>query len=133
MWGKTPKRLYESLYDRYVGAVRAEKHIGKRWDYAVTHVRVDDNGVPQVTDRHDNDVTSFTGAYDTKPLSFNIEYAMSQDRVFHGQAKNANATHIEVKRSTRKALLMGGYEQIGNEFVPRRLFSPRDGARFTPS
>ncbi|MFA6450858.1 MAG: hypothetical protein WCX65_15395 [bacterium] len=122
MWGKTPKKLFESLYNRYAGALRVEKQVGQRWNYAATHVRIDDTGIPESTDRHENNVTSFTGAYDTKPMDFNIEYAISNDRVFHESGKKANATRIEFKRSTKKYVLLGGYEQIGNEFVSQSTF-----------
>jgi hypothetical protein len=138
--GRTPKKLYESLYNRNVIAARAEKSVGDRWKYAAAHVRIDDTGGPQITNRNENNVTSLTAGYNTKPLNFNIEHAMSSNRVFHGEDKKANATRIEVKRSTKKLLFLGNYEQIGNEFVSettfftagRREYSGMVSARLNP-
>ena len=140
MIGRTPKRLYESLYTRNVIAARVEKRAGAAWRYSATHARIDDVRYPEITDRHENSVTTFTVGYDTKPFNVSVERAMSADRVFHGESRRADATRIDVKRMARNLMFIGNYEQIGNEFVSetafftpgRREFSAFVSARLNP-
>lgn len=121
IWGKTPKDLGETPYNRYTKGLILEKLFGDG-RYTASYVNVKDTGVTQNMARLDNTVYSVDAEMKFDEVTIVNEYAYSVTDIFHDERIKAFARYFEAKYRDRQSYIIMSHEQVGSEFVSETTF-----------
>jgi hypothetical protein len=121
LWGKTPKRLGDTPYNRYGQAAIFEKSYDKS-TINLAYVRTKDTGAVQDSDRIDNSVISAYGSSNAAKMDLSGEFAFSKTKLFYEDAINSKAKWLELKYKNRQTNIFGSYERVGSGFYSETSF-----------
>jgi len=121
--GRTPKKLRESRYNRYVSAGRVERKFGEEF-IEFTYVDVKDTGVTQPDQKRIANRVMSANSLVNMPLNFEMaaEFAQSNTRYAYGSVGRGNARRFELERKARDMNVLVLYERIGSGFVSETSF-----------
>lgn len=121
--GKSPKRLADSEYSRYIEGFRIHRAMIKDRDFGISFVRVRDTGGYRSTEKTDNKVFSLnnTTKYG-KYTKLQMEYALSTDSVNSGKTLSATAGTAQAQYRQAQVLCTGIYEHTGSDFNSETTF-----------
>ncbi|MFC1474458.1 hypothetical protein ACFLQK_00300 [bacterium] len=121
IWGKSPKKLKETRYNRYLQALFWDRKT-ETGGVGVSLVRIKDTGVPQDTDRLNNKVISFNASTKKKGIKANAELAHSITERFDRAEARALAKWVDLNYKNKTTTVVARYERIGSEFVSETSF-----------
>ncbi len=121
IWGKTPKRLRDSIYNRYEKAIILRK-LKEKASLNAVYSETKDTGVDQDAERIKNSVISIYGNTVSKRLSMSGEFAMSDTVFFFEEPERSEARWIEVKYKDKRTNIVSSYERVGGGFYSETSF-----------
>lgn len=123
IWGKTPKRLRDSKYFRYLDGFRVHREKTDKSDIGIGYVRVKDTGPNQSTDRIENETYAMNGMLRVNENSKMIgEFSMSSTRIFKGKPTLGNARVLQYQYRDSRTTGTLNYERTGSGYNTETSF-----------